>query len=213
MFDFCKHFFGRGIKPPGSEKKRVLLATGKKIWYTGKDHDKGKDDPAVEYQNVTLIGMPGSGKSTVGVLLAKTLGYRFVDADLLIQQREGALLQDILDQRGVEGFLDVEEAVIRDLDCTGTVIAPGGSAICRQEAARHLKELGLVVYLHVPLEELERRIRNITTRGIAMEPGQTLADVYAIREPLYRKYADLTVDVAGESTLEQTVAAVVARLG
>ena len=172
----------------------------------------GKDDPAVEYQNVTLIGMPGSGKSTVGVLLAKTLGYRFVDADLLIQQREGALLQDILDQRGVEAFLDVEEAVIRDLDCTGTVIAPGGSAICREEAARHLKELGLVVYLHVPLEELERRIRNITTRGIAMSPGQTLADVYAVREPLYRKYADLTVDVAGESSLEQTVAAVVARL-
>ena len=102
--------------------------------------------------------------------------------------------------------------MIRDLDCTGTVIAPGGSAICREEAARHLKELGLVVYLHVPLGELERRIRNITTRGIAMSPGQTLADVYAAREPLYRKYADLTVDVAGESSLEQTVAAVVARL-
>ena len=99
----------------------------------------------MDYQNVTLIGMPGSGKSTVGVLLAKALGYRFVDADLLIQQREGALLQDILDQRGVEGFLDVEEAVIRDLDCTGTVIAPGGSAICREEAARHLKELGLEI--------------------------------------------------------------------
>ena len=110
-------------------------------------------------------------------------------------------------------FLDVEEAVIRDLDCTRTVIAPGGSAICREEAARHLKELGLVVYLHVPLEELERRIRNITTRGIAMSPGQTLADVYAAREPLYRKYADLTVDVTGGNTLEQTVAAVVARLG
>lgn len=167
----------------------------------------------MEGKNITLIGMPGSGKSTVGVLLAKTLGYRFQDVDLLIQQREGALLQDILDRLGVEAFLDLEAEVVRDLDCTGTVIAPGGSAVCREEAARHLKELGLVVYLHVPLAELERRIRNITTRGIAMEPGQTLADVYAVREPLYRKYADLTVDVTGGNTLEQTVAAVVARLG
>lgn len=167
----------------------------------------------MEGENITLIGMPGSGKSTVGVLLAKTLGYRFLDADLLIQQREGALLQDILDQRGVEGFLDVEEDVIRSLDCTGTVIAPGGSAVCREGAARRLKELGLVVYLHVPLAELERRISNITTRGIAMAPGQTLADVYAIREPLYRKYADLTVDVTGQNTLEETVAAVLEQLG
>lgn len=181
------------------------------VYWIKKSFERGP--AAVERKNITLIGMPGSGKSTVGVLLAKTLGYRFLDVDLLIQQREGALLQNILDQRGVEGFLDVEEAVIQDLDCTGTIIAPGGSAVCREEAARHLKDLGLVVYLHVPLEELERRIRNITTRGIAMEPGQTLADVYAVREPLYRKYADLTVDVTGGNTLEQTVAAVVARLG
>ena len=167
----------------------------------------------MERKNITLIGMPGSGKSTVGVLLAKTLGYRFLDVDLLIQQRQGALLQDILNRRGVEGFLDVEEEVIAGLDCTDTVIAPGGSAVCRERAARRLQELGLVVYLHVPLAELERRIRNITTRGIAMEPGQTLADVYAVREPLYRRYAHLTVDVTGGSTLEQTVAAVAARLG
>ena len=162
--------------------------------------------------NITLIGMPGSGKSTVGVLLAKTLGYRFLDTDLLIQQREGALLQDILDKLGVDGFLDVEEAAIRTLDCEGTVVAPGGSAVCREGAIGHLKALGKVVYLHVPLEELERRVDNITTRGIAMEPGQTLADVYAAREPLYRKYADLTVDVLGQSSLEETVAAVLACL-
>ena len=173
----------------------------------------GKDDPAVEYQNVTLIGMPGSGKSTVGVLLAKTLGYGFLDTDLVLQRREGALLQELLDRRGLAAFLDAEEAAIRSVDCVRTVIAPGGSAVCRPGAIGHLRQLGLVVYLHVPLEELERRIRNITTRGIAMSPGQTLADVYAAREPLYRKYADLTVDVTGGNTLEQTVAAVVARLG
>ena len=162
--------------------------------------------------NITLIGMPGSGKSTVGVLLAKTLGYRFLDTDLLIQQREEALLQDILDKLGVEGFLDVEEAAIAGLDCEDTVVAPGGSAVCRAGAIGRLKELGKVVYLHVPLAELERRVSNITTRGIAMEPGQTLADVYAIREPLHRKYADLTVDVMEKSSLEETVAAVVACL-
>ena len=155
--------------------------------------------------NITLIGMPGSGKSTVGVLLAKSLGFQFVDVDLLIQQREGALLQELLDTRGVEPFLDAEEAAVRSLACTGAVIAPGGS---RAGAIGHLRALGRVVYLHVPLPELERRIHNITTRGIAMAPGQTLADVYAAREPLYRRYADLTVDVGEGRGLEETVAAV-----
>ena len=135
--------------------------------------------------NIILIGMPGSGKSTVGVLLAKALGFQFVDVDLLIQQREGALLQELLDNRGVEPFLDAEEAAICSLACTGAVIAPGGSAVCRAGA-----------------------IHNITTRGIAMAPGQTLADVYAAREPLYRRYADLTVDVGEGRGLEETVAAV-----
>ena len=162
--------------------------------------------------NVTLIGMPGSGKSTVGVLLAKALGYQFIDTDLVLQQLEGALLQDILDQRGVEAFLDAEEAAVRDLDCAKSVIAPGGSVVCRSGGMARLKELGPVVYLHVPLPELIRRVDNITTRGIAMAPGQTLADVYAQREPLYRQYADLTVEVAPGAGLEETVAAVLALL-
>lgn len=162
-------------------------------------------------KNITLIGMPGSGKSTVGVLLAKTLGYGFVDTDLLIQQREGVLLQDLLDERGLEAFLDAEEAAVRSVDCRRCVVAPGGSAVCREGAISHLKRLGRVVYLRVSLEELERRLYNIRTRGIAMAPGQTLADLYAYRAPLYERYADAVVDIRGES-LEQTVSAVLRAL-
>lgn len=162
--------------------------------------------------NIVLIGMPGSGKSTVGVLVAKSLGYGFVDTDLLIQSREGALLQDILDRRGLEAFLDAEEGAIRSVECAGVVIAPGGSAVCRPGAIGHLRELGTVVYLRLSLSELAGRLDNISTRGIAMAPGQTLDDVYAYRAPLYERYADLSVDADGQS-LEETVAAVLAALG
>ncbi|ALP92526.1 shikimate kinase [Intestinimonas butyriciproducens] len=161
--------------------------------------------------NIILIGMPGAGKSTVGVLLAKTLGYAFLDTDLVIQQREGALLQSLVDSLGVEAFLDVEADAICSVECRGTVIAPGGSAVCRERAMSHLKALGRIVYLHLPLEELERRLNNISTRGIAMAPGETLADLFAYRAPLYRNYADLTVDV-GRQSLEETVALVLRAL-
>ena len=161
--------------------------------------------------NIILIGMPGAGKSTVGVLLAKTLGYAFLDTDLVIQQREGALLQSLVDSLGVEAFLDVEADAICSVECRGTVIAPGGSAVCRERAMSHLKALGRIVYLHLPLEELERRLNNISTRGIAMAPGETLADLVAYRAPLYRNYADLTVDV-GRQSLEETVALVLRAL-
>lgn len=163
--------------------------------------------------NITLIGMPGSGKSTVGVLLAKLLGYQFLDVDLLIQEREGALLQEILDSRGTQAFLDAEESAILSLNCRRTVIAPGGSAVCREGAALHLKGLGPVVYLQVPLEELTRRIHNLSTRGIAMEPGQTLADVMAYREPLYRKYAGLVVSCPPGQELAETAQLVQKQLG
>ena len=161
--------------------------------------------------NIILIGMPGAGKSTVGVLLAKTLGYAFLETDLVIQQREGALLQSLVDSLGVEAFLDVEADAICSVECRGTVIAPGGSAVCRERAMSHLKALGRIVYLHLPLEELERRLNNISTRGIAMAPGETLADLFAYRAPLYRNYADLTVDV-GRQSLEETVALVLRAL-
>lgn len=154
--------------------------------------------------NIVLIGMPGAGKSTVGVLLAKTLGYAFLDTDLVIQEREGRLLQDLVDELGVEAFLDREAAAICSVDCDRTVIATGGSVVCRDGAMEHLRELGRIVYLQLPLEELERRLHNISTRGIAMAPGETLAHIYDYRAPLYRKYADLTVAV-GRQTLEETV--------
>lgn len=162
--------------------------------------------------NVTLIGMPGSGKSTVGVLLAKFLGYGFLDVDLVIQQQQDALLQEILDRRGVAAFLDAEEQAVLGLQCDEHVIAPGGSAVCRERAALHLKELGPVVYLRVELEELQRRIQNLSTRGIAMEPGQTLADVMAIRAPLYDKYADLIIDCPAGQSLAQTAQMVLDQL-
>ena len=161
--------------------------------------------------NITLIGMPGAGKSTVGVLLAKTLGYDFVDADLVLQKQEGELLQTLVDRLGQEGFYAAEEAVICSLECHQTVIAPGGSAVCEPRAMNRLKELGPVVYLELPVEELKRRLGNISTRGIVMAPGQTLSDLMAQRTPLYRHYADFTVPVAGQ-TLEESVAAVLRAL-
>lgn len=155
--------------------------------------------------NIILIGMPGSGKSTVGVLLAKALGYGFLDVDLLIQQQEGALLQEILDTRGTEYFLNAEERAVRSISCSRHVIAPGGSAVCRDGAARHLRSLGRVIYLDVPLDELLRRIRNLDSRGVAMEPGQTLADVMAYRAPLYEQYADTVLPCPSGQDLAQTV--------
>ena len=157
--------------------------------------------------NIILIGMPGSGKSTVGVVLAKAMGLRFLDVDLLIQEREGALLQRLIDSRGVERFLDLERDAIRALDCRGTVIAPGGSCVCREESIAHMRRLGTVVYLKLSLEEVTGRIRNLASRGIALQPGQTLADVYQYRAPLYERCAHITVPVRGQSLME-TVEAV-----
>ncbi len=157
--------------------------------------------------NIILIGMPGSGKSSVGVVLAKALGYRFLDVDLVIQEQEGALLQDILDRLGAQAFLDVERDAICALSCRRTVIAPGGSCVCREASMDHLRQLGTVVYLSLSLEDVEERIHNLATRGIAMAPGETMADVYRYREPLYRRYAHLTVPAHGQS-LAETVEAV-----
>ncbi|MFI3254279.1 MAG: shikimate kinase [Eubacteriales bacterium] len=163
-------------------------------------------------KNLSLIGMPGSGKSTVGVLLAKAIAFDFLDTDLLIQRNEGKHLQDLVDSLGVQGFLDVEEAAISSLSCHETVISPGGSVVCREKMITHLKTLGPVIYLHVPFEELQRRIQNLSTRGIAMEKEQSLAEVLQERAPLYDKYADATLTVKTGQSPEDLVRALMSLL-
>ena len=155
--------------------------------------------------DIVLIGMPGSGKSTVGVLLAKALGCLFTDVDLLISHRAKKPLQRILDEDGLEAFLALEEEVGSRLRAENTVIATGGSMVISDKAMRHLKTLGTVVYIDVPFEEIERRVTNIKTRGIVFHPNETLADVYRERKPLYERWADLTVMVEATDGIEDTV--------
>lgn len=156
--------------------------------------------------NIVLIGMPGSGKSTVGVLVAKALGMSFVDTDLELMRRTDRKLQEMLDEDGLESFLDEEETTILALDVSHTVIATGGSVVLEPEAVKCLQENGILVFLDVSMEELKKRITNIKSRGIAFAKGQDLMDIYEERVPLYRKYADVVVDKEGD--LENTVEAV-----
>lgn len=148
-------------------------------------------------QNIILIGMPGSGKSTVGVLLAKALLMDFIDTDLLIQKRCGAALCDVIAADGVERFKAIENEVLSQVDCRNTVIATGGSAVYGEGAMQHLRKGGVTVYLKLPIDEIKRRIDNISTRGIAMEQGATLDSLYGERAALYERYADLTADCSG----------------
>ncbi|HJB08386.1 MAG TPA: shikimate kinase [Candidatus Enterocloster faecavium] len=154
--------------------------------------------------NITLIGMPSAGKSTIGVLLAKRLGYSFVDADILIQEKEGRLLKEIIAQEGMDGFLQVENRVNASIQVSRSVIAPGGSVIYGKEAMEHLKEISTVVYLKMSYEELERRIGDVVDRGVALKEGMTLRDLYDERTVYYERYADITIDEEG-MTPGQTV--------
>ncbi len=159
-------------------------------------------------KNIVLIGMPASGKSTAGVLLAKAIGYGFIDTDLLIQNRERALLCDIIQTKGAEEFLRIEEQVNSELWAEHCVISTGGSVIYGEKAMLHLKELGTVVYLKLSEPALEKRLKNIFRRGVVMRtPGETVAQLYAERVPLYEKYADVTIDCEGH-TVEETVQAI-----
>lgn len=165
--------------------------------------------------NVILIGMPGSGKSSVGVILAKMLGMGFCDTDVLLQQRTGRKLQEIIDTEGVEQFLNYEQQTILSLDCRHDVIATGGSVVLRERAMTHLKVLGKLVYLSASFEVLQGRINNTQTRGIAGIKGNTLQDIYKQRVPLYEKYADLIVcnEEACSAMLLERIADQITKLG
>ena len=162
-------------------------------------------------ENIVLIGMPGVGKSTLGVVLAKELGFQFVDADLLIQERENRLLKEIIAEDGVEGFLKIENDVNASIRAEKTVIATGGSVIYGSDAMEHLKEIGAVVYLKLDYDTLDSRLGNLKGRGVVLKDGQTLQDLYNERIPLYEKYADVIVDEGGLD-LEQTLTQVLKQL-
>ncbi len=157
--------------------------------------------------NVVLIGMPGCGKSTCGVIVAKMLLKNFFDTDLLIQNIEGISLQDIIDTKGIEYFEKAEEEAILNLDIKGTVIATGGSVVYSDKAMEHLKSLGTVIFLNLGFENMEKRIRNFKTRGVVMRKGNTLLDMYNERLPLYKKWADITINCDRE-TAEDTAQAI-----
>ncbi len=149
--------------------------------------------------NIVLIGMPGVGKSTVGVLLAKALSRDFLDTDVFIQSREGRNLQEILDREGIEAFCRLEERYILSLACRSSVIATGGSVVYSSAAMQYLSVSGVVVHLDLDLAALERRLENLSSRGVVMTPGQSLAQLFAERQPLYRKYARHSISCAGRS--------------
>ena len=160
--------------------------------------------------NIVLIGMPGVGKSTVGVILAKILGYKFVDADIVIQEEEGCLLKDIIKRDGVEGFIEVENRVNASLNVHKTIIATGGSVVYGKEAMEHLSNIGTIVYLELDYETLNKRLTNIKSRGVVTKKGQDLLAIYEERIPLYEKYVDITINECGlnvEETIEKIVKA------
>lgn len=169
---------------------------------------KRKDAPDA---SIVLIGMPGAGKSTVGVLLAKALSRDFLDTDVYIQAKQGRTLQEIIDQDGLPAFCRIEERHVRSLRCRSSVIATGGSVVYSPAAMARLQASGIIIHLDLDLNALEKRLTDLSSRGVVMGPGQTLPQLFAEREPLYRKYADLTIDCAG-CTHEEIVAMMVRRL-
>lgn len=149
--------------------------------------------------NIVLIGMPGCGKSTIGVVLAKVMGYKFIDSDLLIQERENRLLSEILEEDGPDRFNEIENQINASIDTDKSVIATGGSVIYGKEAMEHLRTIGVVIYIRLPYKEIEDRLGDLFERGISMKNDQTLKGLYDERSPFYEKYAHIIVDAEGRT--------------
>lgn len=158
--------------------------------------------------NIVLIGMPAVGKSTVGVILAKILGYRFVDTDLVIQESENCLLSEIISAEGVDGFIETENRIVSQIDVQRSVIATGGSVVYGREAMEHLSENGTVVYLKLDYNELKQRLGNIRNRGVVIREGQELSGLYRERTPLYEKYADIIIN-ENDCNIEETITKII----
>ncbi|MCL2512292.1 MAG: shikimate kinase [Oscillospiraceae bacterium] len=153
--------------------------------------------------NIILTGMPGCGKSTVGVILAKIMGYDFLDADLLIQKRAGMLLHEIISEKGEDAFLRLENEVNSSVAAEKTVIATGGSVVLCKDAMEHFKAIGKIAYIRLPLELIEKRVGSLSKRGVVRQGAEDLAGIYAARTPLYEKYADVIIDVDDRPIEEQ----------
>ena len=162
-------------------------------------------------KNIVLIGMPGVGKSTIGVLLAKVLSRSFIDTDISIQSREKRALQDIIDTQGVEAFCQIEEQAVLSISSTNSVIATGGSVVYSKKAIESLKQSGILFYLYVPLSILKKRLKNISSRGVVMLHSQSLEQLFDERLPLYEQYADTIIDCTGKNH-EQVVNEILSRL-
>ena len=158
--------------------------------------------------NIVLIGMPGVGKSTIGVILAKVLGYNFIDTDILIQEKTGKLLFQIIQESGIDDFINIENNVNKELSVEKSVIATGGSVVYGKEAMEHLKSIGKIIYLKQDFERINERVSNINGRGVVLRDNQTFLDLYNERTPLYEKYADIVLDeedLSIEDTLKKLI--------
>ena len=171
-----------------------------------------KENGIFHMNNIVLIGMPASGKSTVGVILAKILGMDFVDTDILIQQSTGMRLNEIIEEQGVDSFLKTEEKTLLGIDVQNTVIATGGSAVYSAEGISHLADNSTIIYLNVDRDRLKTRLKNIKERGVVLKPGESFDDMFDNRTKLYEEYADITI-VEDGSSIEDTVSAVRSALG
>lgn len=162
--------------------------------------------------NITLIGMPASGKSSVGVVLAKRLGKKFVDTDILIQEKYGKLLKELIEENGDDGFREIEDEVNASLDVSNSIISPGGSVVYGQKAMKHLKEISVIIYLQLSYTAIKSRLGDLRERGITLKDGQSLKDLYLERTPLYEKYADITINEM-KKTLAKTIDEICEKLG